>query len=108
MRQRNDAERAQKYALPARETEPVFRSRRPDRLALERLVGRYDRLQVIWADAGYGSSLVGWAQATAGWSLESVRRPAQQHFLIASTHRHTRLFGGLGLITAKPSQAQES
>ena len=41
-------------------------------------MGRYDRLQVIWADAGYGSKLVGWAQATTGWSLESVRRPAQQ------------------------------
>ena len=41
-------------------------------------MGRYDRLQVIWADAGYGGKLVGWAQATAGWSLELVRRPAQQ------------------------------
>ena len=41
-------------------------------------MGRYDRLQVIWADAGYGGKLVGWAQATAGWSLGLVRRPAQQ------------------------------
>ena len=41
-------------------------------------MGRYDRLKVIWANAGYGGKLVGWAQATAGWSLESVRRPAQQ------------------------------
>ena len=41
-------------------------------------MGRYDRLKVIWANAGYGSSLVGLPQATAGWSLESVRRPAQQ------------------------------
>ena len=33
------------------------------RLVLERLVGRYDRLQVIWADGAYGGKLVGVGQA---------------------------------------------
>ena len=50
-------------------------------------MGRYDRLQVIWADAGYGGELVGRAQATAGWSLESVRRPAQQPTFQMLSHR---------------------
>ena len=46
------------------------------RLVLERLVGRYDRLQVIWADGAYGGKLVEWAKLVGGWSLELVRRPA--------------------------------
>ena len=49
------------------------------RLVLERLVGRYDRLQVIWADGAYGGKLVEWAKLVGGWSLELVRRPAGQH-----------------------------
>ena len=44
------------------------------RLVLERLVGRYDRLQVIWADGAYGGKLVEWAKLVGGWSLELVRR----------------------------------
>ena len=49
------------------------------RLVLQHLVGRYDRLQVIWADGAYGGKLVEWAQAVGSWSLELVRRPARQH-----------------------------
>ena len=37
------------------------------RLVLERLVGRYDRLQVIWADGAYGGKLVEWAKLVGGW-----------------------------------------
>ena len=48
------------------------------RLVLRRLVGKHQRLRVIWADGAYGGKLVGWARAVGGWSLELVRRPAQQ------------------------------
>ena len=49
------------------------------RLVLERLVGRYDRLQVIWADGAYGGKLVEWAKLVGGWSLELVRRRRAAH-----------------------------
>ena len=49
------------------------------RLVLRRLMGRFPRLQLIWADGAYGGKLVAWAQTVAGWRLELVRRPAQQH-----------------------------
>ncbi len=48
------------------------------RLALRRLLGRYHRLQVIWADGAYGGKLVEWARTVGGWNLELVHRPAQQ------------------------------
>ena len=47
------------------------------RLVLTQLLGRFPRLQVIWADGAYGGKLVEWAQRIADWSLELVRRPAQ-------------------------------
>ena len=49
------------------------------RLVLARLMDRFPRLRVIWADGAYGGKLVGWAKAVGGWTLELVRRPAQQH-----------------------------
>ena len=69
------------------------------RLVLERLVGRYDRLQVIWADGAYSGKLVGWAKMVGGWSLELVRRPAQQHTFQVLPRRWVveRTFGWLNL-----------
>ena len=49
------------------------------RLVLRRLIGRFPRLQLIWTDGATGGKLVAWAQTVAGWTLELVRRPAQQH-----------------------------
>ena len=49
------------------------------RLVLTRLLGRFPRLQLIWADGAYGGKLVEWARTVGGWTLELVRRPAQQH-----------------------------
>ena len=49
------------------------------RLVLARLLGRFPRLQLIWADGAYGGKLVEWARTVGGWTLELVRRPAQQH-----------------------------
>ncbi len=40
---------------------------------------RFPRLRVIWADGAYSGKLVGWAKAVGCWTLELVRRPAQQH-----------------------------
>ena len=69
-------------------------------------MGRYDRLQVIWANAGYGSSLVGLPQATAGWSLESVRRPAQQPTFQMLSRRWVveRTLGWLNLTDVAPPE----
>ena len=49
------------------------------RLVLAQLLGRFPRLQLIWADGAYGGKLVEWARTVGGWTLELVRRPAQQH-----------------------------
>jgi len=43
-------------------------------LVLGKLVGRFPRLQRIWADGSYGGKLVGWAKRTGGWVLEIVKR----------------------------------
>ena len=49
------------------------------KLVLSRLVGRFSRLERIWADGAYAGKLVQWARDVGGWSLQLVRRPAQQH-----------------------------
>ena len=72
-------------------------------------MGRYDRLQVIWANAGYGGKLMGWPQATAGWSLESVRRPAQQPTFQMLSPRWVveRTLGWLNLTDVAPQEAAQ-
>ena len=49
------------------------------RLVLAKLLGRFPRLRVIWADAGYAGQLVAWAWATGGWVLTVVRRKPDRH-----------------------------
>ena len=44
------------------------------RLVLAKLVGRFRRLRLIWADAGYAGELVGWVKARCRWGLDIVRR----------------------------------
>ena len=46
---------------------------------LARLLGRFPRLRLIWADGAYGGKLVEWAKTVDGWTLELMRRPTQQH-----------------------------
>jgi putative transposase len=41
---------------------------------LWRLKGRFPRLQLIWADAGYGGTLAAWLRRMCHWTLEIVRR----------------------------------
>ena len=49
------------------------------RLVLAKLLGRFPRLRVIWADAAYAGQLVAWASATGGWLLRVVRRKSASH-----------------------------
>ena len=49
------------------------------RLVLTRLLGRFPRLQLIWADGAYSGKLVQRAKTVGDWTLELVRRPAEQH-----------------------------
>ncbi len=49
------------------------------KLTLMRLVGRFPRLERIWADGAYAGKLVLWAKNVGGWSLELVRRPSHRH-----------------------------
>ena len=46
---------------------------------LVKLLNRFPRLQVIWADAAYAGRLVAWAWATGGWVLRVVRRNPDSH-----------------------------
>ena len=51
------------------------------KLVLAKLLGRFPRLRLIWADAGYAGRLVTWAWATGGWLLTVVKRkPDSHHF----------------------------
>ena len=49
------------------------------RLALTSLVGRFPRLELIWADGAYAGKLVPWARKVGGWTLELVRRPPRHN-----------------------------
>ena len=41
---------------------------------LRKLLGRFPRLELIWADGGYAGQLVEWARWMAQWTLEIVKR----------------------------------
>ena len=49
------------------------------KLVLAKLVGRFPRLKLIWADGGYAGQLVEWARTCGGWLLEIVKRPPDSH-----------------------------
>ena len=49
------------------------------KLVLTKLVGRFPRLRVIWADAAYAGRLVSWARTSGGWLLRVVRRRPDSH-----------------------------
>ena len=49
------------------------------KLVLGKLLHRFPRLQVIWADGAYAGRLVAWAWATGGWVLSVVRRNPDSH-----------------------------
>ncbi len=49
------------------------------KLALTGLVGRFPRLELIWADGAYAGKLVSWARNAGGWNVELVRRKPQRN-----------------------------
>ena len=68
------------------------------KLALRRLVGRFPRLERIWADVAYGGKLEQWTEEVCGWRLEVVRRRAGQQGFEVHPHRWVveRTFAWLG------------
>ena len=58
---------------------PNIQDRDGAKLVLVKLLNRFPRLQVIWADAAYAARLVAWAWATGGWVLSVVRRNPDSH-----------------------------
>ena len=49
------------------------------KLVIDKLVGRFPRMRLVWADAGYAGKLIEWVWALTGWALEIVRRPRDSH-----------------------------
>lgn len=47
---------------------------------LRRMVGRFSRLKLIWADGGYAGELVEWAKRSLGRVLEIVKRTSAHSF----------------------------
>ncbi len=45
------------------------------KLVLGKLLGRYPRLWVIWADGAYTGQLLIWALVVGGWVLDLVKKP---------------------------------
>ena len=68
------------------------------KLLFGRLVGRFARLELIWADGAYGGELVEWVKAFAGWVLEIVKRPKDQKVFVVLPRRWVveRTLGWLG------------
>jgi len=44
------------------------------KLVLRKLVGRFSRLSLIWADGGYAGKLIDWAANFGRWVLQIVKR----------------------------------
>jgi putative transposase len=49
------------------------------KLVLQKLVGRFPRLTLIWADEGYTGPLIAWTKQLANWTLEIVKRCDDLH-----------------------------
>ena len=68
------------------------------KLVLEQVKGKFYRLQLIWADAGYSGQLVDWVTVVCGWILEIVKRSDDTKGFKVLPHRWVveRTFGWLG------------
>ena len=45
------------------------------KLVIDKLLDKFPRLRLIWADGGYAGKLVEWVMSVSGWVLKIVRRP---------------------------------
>jgi putative transposase len=41
---------------------------------LKQVKGKFSRLELIWADAGYSGQLIDWVNSACGWILKIVKR----------------------------------
>ncbi len=49
------------------------------KLVLSKLLGRFPKLKLVWADGAYAGQLVDWAYALGGWLIEVIKRAAHGH-----------------------------
>lgn len=49
---------------------------------LLKMVGRFGRLKLIWADGGYAGEFVAWAKRSLGRVIEIVKRPDIKKFVV--------------------------
>ncbi|MDQ3694325.1 MAG: IS5 family transposase [Chloroflexota bacterium] len=68
------------------------------KLVLTPLIGQMPRMTKLWADAGYGGTLVAWVREEAGWDLEVVAKPPGATTFVVLPHRWIveRTFAWLG------------
>jgi putative transposase len=68
------------------------------KLVLEKLLGLFPRLKLIWADGGYAGKLVDWTAQLGQWVLEIVRRNDDLKGFVVLPRRWIveRTFGWLG------------
>lgn len=52
------------------------------KLVMEKLLGRFPRLKLIWADGAYAGKLVEWAEQLGRWTLAIVKRPDLSKFVV--------------------------
>lgn len=69
------------------------------KLVLEQVKGKFSRLELIWADAGYSGKLVDWVNSVCGWMLDIVKRSDDVKGFQVLPRRWVveRTFGWLGL-----------
>ena len=68
------------------------------KLVIDKLTGRFPRMRLVWADAGYAGKLIEWVWALTGWALEIVKRPRDSHHFQVLPRRWVveRTFAWLG------------
>ncbi len=68
------------------------------KLVLAKLLGHFPRLALIGADGGYAGQLVGWAKEAGRWTIEVVKKPAEQRGFAVLPRRWVveRTFAWLG------------
>ena len=76
------------------------------KLVLAKLLNRFPRLQVIWADAAYTGRLVAWVLATGGWLLSVVRRNPDDSPPLRGTAPQVGGGAHPGLVEPLPSSQQ--
>ena len=83
--------------------EPIRRSssvqdRDGAKRVLRKLLGRFPRMTLIWADGGYAGHLLEWAAWIAHWTLEIVKRSddVKGFKLLPKRWMVERTFGWLG------------